>query len=112
MAFFAVTLRYNVSKAERQAHHGAHAAYLHDLSEQGVLLLAGPLSEENAGLLIYEAEDLDQLQKVLDNEPYIIAGVVADMNVVVWAPEKGSLAPQLAAAGRSTSDPATTAKYP
>ncbi|HEX6075574.1 MAG TPA: YciI family protein [Micromonosporaceae bacterium] len=90
MAKFIVEFRYNVDRGQRQAYHPAHASYLYSLAERGVLLLAGPLVGENAGLLLYEVENREELERVLDSEPYVRAGVVAERRVREWLPGKGS----------------------
>ena len=90
MAKFVVEFQYNVDRAGRQELHPAHAENLRSLADEGVLLLAGPLPEANAGLLVYEVEDREELQKLLDSEPYVAGGLVAETRVRQWAPGKGS----------------------
>ncbi|MFF3754994.1 YciI family protein [Streptomyces sp. NPDC002018] len=90
MAKFVVEFKYNVDRAGRQHLHPAHAENLYGLAERGVLLLAGPLSEENAGLLVYEVDDREELQKILDEEPYVRGGIVAGTRIQRWEPGKGS----------------------
>ena len=89
MAKFVVEFVYNVSRAERQAVHPNHTAYLNHLTECGMLLLAGPLVDENGGLLIYEVADRAELRKVLDAEPYVRAGFVAESRIHQWEPRQG-----------------------
>jgi uncharacterized protein len=90
VAKFVVEFQYQVSRAERQAVNPAHADYLYRLAERGVLLLGGPLVDGNSGLLIYEVADRAELQAVLDDEPYIKAGFVAESRIHQWEPGKGS----------------------
>ena len=68
MAKFIVEFQYNVDRGQRQAYHEAHASYLYSLAERGVLLLGGPLVAENAGLLLYEVADREELERVLAAE--------------------------------------------
>lgn len=100
MATFVVEFRYNVDRARREAVHAEHAAYLNGLAERGALLLGGPLVGENSGLLMYEVADRAELQEVLDGEPYVRAGFVAQSRVQEWKPGKGSLAAAVASAGK------------
>jgi len=93
MATFVVEFRYRVDRQGRSAVHPAHAEYLHDLAERGALLLGGPLVGENAGLLVYRVGDRAELQRVLDGEPYLVAGLVADTRISEWSPGKGSWIP-------------------
>ncbi|ASU78660.1 hypothetical protein CDG81_10670 [Actinopolyspora erythraea] len=90
MTKYVVEFQYNVDREGRQSRHPEHASNLNRLAEDGVLLLAGPLTDDNAGLLLYEAEDRDHLQRLLDDEPYVRGGLVARIRVREWAPGKGS----------------------
>ncbi|MGW1074437.1 YciI family protein [Streptomyces sp. NPDC002537] len=99
MAKFVVEFEYNVDRAGRQGLHPAHAENLHGLAGRGVLLAAGPLVGENAGLLVYDVENREELQRLLDDEPYVKGGVVARTRIKEWAPGKGSW---IAAPDRST----------
>lgn len=101
MAIYVVEFRYRVDRAGREPFHPAHAAYLHALTERGMLLLGGPLTGDNAGLLVYRTADRAELDRVLAEEPYVSGGVVADTVVREWQPGKGSLAAAPAAGGRS-----------
>ena len=93
MATFVVEFQYRVDREGRGAAHRAHAAYLRDLADRGVLLLGGPLVEENRGLLVYRVGDRAELQRVLDREPYLLAGLVAETRISEWSPGKGSWIP-------------------
>ncbi|WP_103502559.1 MULTISPECIES: YciI family protein [Streptomyces] len=90
MATYVVEFEYNVDRAGREPLHRAHTEYLRTLTDDGVLLLAGPLRDLNGGLLVYEAEDRDRLQEILDAEPYVRGGIVARVSVRDWAPGKGA----------------------
>jgi uncharacterized protein YciI len=90
MAVFAVEFSYNVDRAGREGAHPEHAAYLAALTEQGVLLAAGPLAGVNGGLLVYATADRAELDRVLAAEPYIRAGLVAQTRVLEWRPGKGA----------------------
>jgi uncharacterized protein len=90
VAKFLVEFTYNVDRAGRQGLHPAHAENLYSLADRGVLLLGGPVVGENHGMLMYEVADREELQKLLDAEPYVQGGVVAETRVVQWEPGKGS----------------------
>ncbi|MEU6231118.1 YciI family protein [Streptomyces sp. NPDC047042] len=90
MAKFVVEFEYNVDRAGRQGLHPAHAENLYRLADNGVLLLGGPLVGENSGLLVYEVETREELQRILDDEPYVKGGLVARTRIQEWAPGKGS----------------------
>lgn len=90
MTVFVVEFTYNVDRAERENAHRAHADYLAELTASGVLLGAGPLAGVNGGLLVYQTADADELRRILDAEPYVRAGYVADTRVREWRPGKGA----------------------
>ncbi|MCP3820223.1 YciI family protein [Streptomyces sp. A3M-1-3] len=101
MAKFVVEFQYNVDREGRQHLYPAHAENLYDLAERGILLLAGPLADSNAGLLLYEVEDRAALQQLLDEEPYVKGGIVAETRIGEWAPGKGSRIEALNGSGRA-----------
>jgi|HubBroStandDraft_1064217.scaffolds.fasta_scaffold11690_3 uncharacterized protein YciI len=90
---FAVEFHYLVSREQREPAHPEHAANLKALAERGALLLAGPLPDDNAGLLIYDVGDRAELQRILDDEPYAAAGYIGQVRVRRWQPGKGSWIP-------------------
>jgi uncharacterized protein YciI len=90
VAKFVVEFEYSVDREGRQELHPAHAANLYDLAERGILLLGGPLADANAGLLVYEVEGREQLDRLLAEEPYVKGGIVARTRVREWSPGKGS----------------------
>ncbi|MBC3842195.1 hypothetical protein GXW82_24300 [Streptacidiphilus sp. 4-A2] len=90
MPKFVVEFEYNVDRDGRQGLHPAHAENLYRLADSGVLLLGGPVTGENVGILLYEVADREELQRLLDEEPYVKGGVVAGIRIREWAPGKGS----------------------
>ncbi|WP_372627225.1 YciI family protein [Arsukibacterium sp.] len=79
------------SLENRLATRPAHVARLHDLNEQGRLLIAGPLpaidSNEPGGagftgsLVVAEFSSLEQAQHWANNDPYLTAGVYVKSTV-------------------------------
>ncbi len=90
MATFAVELVYIEDRERRLEARPAHREYSRELAGRGVLLAGGPFSDERAALLIYEAADADELQRILDADPYVQAGVVAETTVREWNVITGS----------------------
>ena len=61
--------------AEEQATWGEHFERLQALLADGVLVLAGPtLGRVNTGVCIFEAEDEVAAQRIMDEDPAIVAG--------------------------------------
>lgn len=84
MARFAVELVYGEDQQRRLEVRPAHREYLKQLEQQGVLLVSGPYTDNLGALLIYEAADADELRRILDNDPYTEAGVIAETTIREW----------------------------
>jgi uncharacterized protein YciI len=53
-----------------------HQAYMHRLIGEGKVISAGSLiPEDDGGLFLYEAATLEEAQRFLDDDPYILEGV-------------------------------------
>lgn len=90
MAKFAVELVYVDDRERRLEARPAHREYSRELAARGVLLAGGPFADERGALLIYEASDADELQRVLDADPYVEAGVIAETIIREWTAVTGS----------------------
>ncbi|HEX9625967.1 MAG TPA: YciI family protein [Acidiferrobacterales bacterium] len=79
------------SLAKRQAARPAHLERLEQLKEQGRLLLAGPypaVDAEDPGpagyagsLIVAEFDSLEDARAWADSDPYVAAGVYAEVSV-------------------------------
>lgn len=56
--------------AEEQAGWGAHAAFMDDLVERGVIILGGPLGDEHRVMLVVDAISAETVHAVLANDPW------------------------------------------
>lgn len=63
---------------------GAHLEYLQNLQDNGILLEAGPFSELDESLLIYEVSSAEEVRKHEENDPYYIHGFFQDFSVHEW----------------------------
>jgi uncharacterized protein YciI len=81
-------IRYRRPIEEVQAVSDAHSAYLKDLHTQGIVLVAGRLDPRYGGALILRVADVAALDKVRDDDPYVLAGV-AQYELLPWAPGIG-----------------------
>ncbi|GAA0506579.1 hypothetical protein GCM10011581_41980 [Saccharopolyspora subtropica] len=90
MARFAVELVYGEDQEHRLRVRPAHREYSRGLAERGVLLAGGPFADQTGALIIYEAADRDELQKILDADPYTEAGVIAKTTIREWELVTGS----------------------
>ena len=88
-----------------------HRNYLADLARQGRLGLAGRSDDDSGSVFLYGAETQEEPRELMDNDPYIREGVVADRTVRAFVPgvayaftPEDHLPPERAlAAGRSVS---------
>ncbi|MFC4005471.1 YciI family protein [Prauserella oleivorans] len=70
-----------------------HREYLATLAEQGVVAIAGPLEDNVGGLVILQAENRDELQKIIDADPYHQEGALAERTVREYTPVLGAWLP-------------------
>lgn len=61
---------------EEQEIMGVHFNYLKDLLAQKRLVLAGPCTNAAYGIVIYLAESPEEAQKIAENDPAIVQGVM------------------------------------
>jgi uncharacterized protein YciI len=74
-----------VSDAQKVASvRPAHRAFMSKLGAQGRLVAAGPLCDGSGALFIYEADNLDEAETFFAEDPYTLAGVVANHNMQAW----------------------------
>ena len=98
MAVYAVTYTYaEGSDAARDEHRPAHRGYLNGLSDRGVNLVSGPFGPQDApgALLLFRAGSAGEVRSLVDADPFVVAGVVADIQVREWAAVLGPLSEHL-----------------
>jgi len=93
MTVFAVEYVYAAdSAASCDEHRPAHRAWLGGLAEGGQLLTSGPYGDGAGALLIFKVQDEAQLNELLKQDPFAIAGTIAGIRTTVWTPVIGLLA--------------------
>ncbi|KID29280.1 hypothetical protein JD82_03357 [Prauserella rugosa] len=70
-----------------------HRDYLAELAERGVVAVAGPLEDNVGGMVIMQAESRDELERLLDADPYHLEGALAERTVREWKPVIGAWLP-------------------
>ncbi|ASR38656.1 hypothetical protein BAY61_30755 [Prauserella marina] len=91
MAWFVVETRYVQEKFGEV--RPRHREYLTALAEQGVVAVAGPLDNDIGGLTLYQAQDREELQRLLDADPYHLEGALAERTVREFKPVVGAWVP-------------------
>ena len=84
MAKFAVILTYSDANEKRQAVRPSHRDYLRGLVDQGKLLHAGPFADDSGSLIVYEAGSADEVQAILNDDPFSKEGIITDSVIREW----------------------------
>jgi hypothetical protein len=82
-----------------------HISYLKNLVEQGRLLASGPVkgTRLRAGFLVMRADSREEVQGMIDDDPFAQKGVISALTVEEWDPLFGLLADY--SSGQSPADP-------
>ena len=89
MITFAVTYLFSASPEEVNQIRPTHRLWLGEQLEQGALLASGPMVDRPAALLIFKSESIEELNALLDLDPYEIAGVIGERTIEAWNPVFG-----------------------
>lgn len=72
-----------------------HILYLAGLIKQEKLLMSGPIKNNdekvNEAMLVFSVDDRDELQSLMENDPYWIEDLISDYTVYEWEPLFGQL---------------------
>lgn len=60
---------------EVDQHREAHLAFLAGLNERGVVLVSGRRNPPVGGIIILDAEDLEQAKAIMADDPFATSGV-------------------------------------
>ena len=84
MALFAVLIEFTEDEDLRLRTRPVHREYLRSLFDAGKLAMSGPWADDTGALIIYDAEDMAEAERILDDDPYRSAGVIANATVKEW----------------------------
>ncbi len=84
MGLFVALLEFTEDEELRQRTRPGHRAYLKSLLDAGKLVMSGPWVDDTGALLIYEAKDMAAAERLLDDDPYQDAGVLANARIKEW----------------------------
>lgn len=95
MAHFAVVWTYTEDKSTIGQAKQAHVDYLRDLVERGAVAVAGGWSDGSGGLVVFDVASRDELDPLLDKDPFTSAGVIVgteihEMNIALGSVGTGS----------------------
>ena len=84
MGLFAALIDFTDNEELRLQTRPAHREYLRSLLDAGKLAMSGPWADDTGALIIYEAEDMAEAERILDEDPYRSAGVIANATLKEW----------------------------
>ena len=76
---FATFIEYTPDTAKIAATRPAHREYLKGLFETNRLAISGPFTDDKAGLLVYNAETVEDVEAMLSADPFAKQGVFVNL---------------------------------
>ena len=89
MAVYAVTYLYVDDVDSITAIRPTHRAWLAERLAAGELLASGPMVDSPNALLIWRASAVEELNELLNQDPFDQAGLIAQRTVAEWNPVFG-----------------------
>ena len=89
MSIYAVTYNFSSDPDEVNQIRPTHRVWLSEQLDNGSLLASGPMVDRPAALLIFKADSIEELNALLDQDPYEIAGVIGERTIEAWNPVFG-----------------------
>ena len=84
MGLFAALIEFTEDEELRLQTRPVHREYLRSLLDAGKLAMSGPWADDTGALIIYQAESLAEAERILDDDPYRSAGVIASATLKEW----------------------------
>ncbi|MDV6011171.1 YciI family protein [Haloechinothrix sp. LS1_15] len=91
MAWYLVEIQYVQDKLAEV--RPRHREFVRELAEQGRVAVAGPLADDSGGIMLVQADDLDDLHAVIDTDPYYTEDAIAHRSIREYKPVLGSWVP-------------------
>ena len=93
MTIYAVTYRYADKPEVIAEHRPAHREYISSLLGQGGLIASGRTSggETPGALLLFDADSAEDVEEVLNPDPFWTLGLVDKREILEWTLALGSL---------------------
>jgi len=89
MSTFVVTYTYGVDPIELNLIRPDHRIWLGEQLEAKRLLASGPMVDRQAALLIFESDSIEELNALLNKDPFEIAGMISERTIEQWNPVFG-----------------------
>jgi len=89
VSVFVVTYAYSADELELNQIRPTHRVWLQEQLDAGTLLASGPMVDRQAALLIWKSSSIEQLNSLLDQDPFEIAGMIGERTIEAWNPVFG-----------------------
>jgi uncharacterized protein YciI len=89
MKFYVVTYGYSADPIELNQVRPTHRQWLSAQLADGKLLASGPMVDRPSALLIFKAGSIEELNELLDNDPFELAGMIGERSIEEWNPVLG-----------------------
>ena len=89
MPIYVVTYGYSADPIDLNQVRPDHRVWLNQQLEAGSLLASGPMVDRQAALLIWKAESIEELNSLLDQDPFELAGMIGERSIEEWNPVFG-----------------------
>jgi uncharacterized protein YciI len=86
MALYTLEWCFSAEREPRLAVRPAHRAFLERLRSQGRLVAAGPWSDDSGALIILVAQSVEEVERLLEVDPYVSEGVGGERRLCEWRP--------------------------
>jgi uncharacterized protein YciI len=81
---YAVTIDYSSDHSLIEQHRPPHREYLKSLIHQGILVVAGPFTDNSGGFIVYEADSEGQVEDLIKGDPFYKGGVFKTWTIRPW----------------------------
>lgn len=83
---FAAIIEYTPDHEKTDQIRPAHRQYLSKLLAEGKLAISGPFIDRSGALIVYEADSLEEAEKILQGDPFHANGVFVTWKIRPWNP--------------------------
>ena len=81
-----MTYGYSADEIELNQIRPTHRVWLKEQLDSGRLLASGPMVDRPSALLVWSAESIEELNALLDQDPFEIAGMIGERTIEAWNP--------------------------
>jgi len=83
---FAAIIEYLQDPEKVNTHRPTHRQYLLQLKERGQLAATGPFTDGSGALIIYEAADIEEAERLVKGDPFSKNGIFVSYVLRPWNP--------------------------